>query len=128
MREVRVADIEAEIARSVDAADGGRPVEQEALIVLLIPRGSPFEMYAGAIAPGIVASQGRAGVVRIDTTAEPAAPARFGLSGSPGVVIFVNGKQVAAFAVPFAGALGPMIGPALQRMIEGVTKTLPPPP
>jgi hypothetical protein len=127
LRQLTLADLEAEIARA--AGDGDEPAgaAPEAIIVLLIPRGSPFELYAGAIAPGIAAAHGRAQAVKIDTTAEPDAPRRFGLSGAPGLVLFLGGKQVAAFAVPFAGALGPLAGPWIQKALEGIRGLLPPP-
>src|SRR5205809_730947 len=104
MRELKLADFDAEVARSAGAS-AGKGADPEALVVLLIPRGSPFEMYAAAMGPAIASSHGKLDAVRIDTTTEPDAPRRFGLSGAPGIVLFVGGKQVAAFAVPMLGAM-----------------------
>jgi hypothetical protein len=130
MRELKLDDFDAEIARSAGA--GAAPgAEPEALVVLLIPRGSPFEMYAAAMAPAIAGSHGKVEAVRIDTTAEPEAPRRFGLSGSPGIVLFVGGKQVAAFAVPMLGAMMQKAAPMIQGvsgMIAQALKGMLPPP
>jgi len=107
VRDLTLAELDIELSRSPEAPAPGHDVE--ALVVLLVPPGSPFEVYAAAMAPGIAASHGRLVMARIDTDKEPHAPARFGLSGAPGLVLFVGGKQVAAFAVP-TGGLGGMGG------------------
>jgi hypothetical protein len=133
-RDITLADLDAELARWDDAIEPGRPVDEsgpqrdpEAIVVLLIPKGSPFEMYAAAIVPAVAGSHGLVRAVRIDTRAEPEAPGRFGLSGGPGIVLFVNGKQMAAFAVPFADAMPPFAMTMMKGIGEMLKGFLPPP-
>lgn len=124
MRDVTLADIDLLLAQAAPL-DGSAP-EPEALVVLLYPKGSPFELYTAGMREAVEKSQGRVAFVHIDTGAEPHAPARFRLSGAPGLVLFVNGKQMAAFAVPFVGAFGAMFEPMVRQILENVGRFLPP--
>src|SRR5947209_4233132 len=109
-----------------ERAEGAEP-RREALVVLLLERGSFFETYVRAIEEGMAEAGGRAEAVRIDTKAEPHAPERFGLTGAPGLVLFVNGKQVMAFAMPMIAAIGPVVGEIVRRLGSAVKGLLEPP-
>jgi hypothetical protein len=118
MRTVTLRDAEVELSRAASAAEAAR--EPEAVVILLYPDGSPFELYARAMVPAVASSYGRLSVLRIDTGREPSAPSRFGLSGAPGLVLFVGGKQLAAFASPMGGGLPDALGPAVQGILSSL--------
>lgn len=126
IREIQLADVEIEALRPAGAGD--EPDWPDTLIVLLLPRGSLVEPYATAIVEGMIEGDGRIRAVRIDTGREPRAPERFGLNGATGMALLLDGKQVAAFAVPLGGSTG---ANALQPLLEGIQRAvkglLPPP-
>ena len=128
IEEIQVEEMEVEALLPASAPE--TPGWPDTLIVLLLPKGSLFEPYATAIVEGMIEGDGRIRAVRIDTSREPRAPERFGLTGATGMALFLDGKQVAAFAVPMGGSLeeqnplGALLD-GVQRVMKGL---LPPPP